>query len=100
MKTSKNGLLNYNEFIASTISEKVIESKENIRSVFNMIDKDGNGYVDKEEINFILEKYEIKRKGPHDITNQVDEIFKKSDKNNDGKIDFEEFVDTLCSNLI
>lgn len=47
MDTDKNGKINYTEFIASTLEDHVLSSKENLRNVFNMLDKDGNGFVDK-----------------------------------------------------
>lgn len=41
-------MMNYSDFIASFVNEKVINSKENLKGVFRMIDNDGNGVVDKE----------------------------------------------------
>lgn len=45
--TDKSGQINYTEFIAGYMDEKLMFKKENIMNVFQMIDKDGNGTVDK-----------------------------------------------------
>jgi Ca2+-binding EF-hand superfamily protein len=55
--TDKNGKINYTEFIASTLEDHLLSSKENLRNVFNMLDKDGNGYVDKNEVRSILSQH-------------------------------------------
>lgn len=45
---TKDGKINYTQFLASTISEQSLSAKENLEKVFNMMDKDGNGYVDRD----------------------------------------------------
>ena len=44
-----------------------------------MIDKDGNGFVEKDEINSIIERHEIKRKNQNEkdkkVREDVDKIF-------------------------
>lgn len=40
-------MMNYSDFLASFVNEKKINSKENLKTVFRMIDNDGNGVVDK-----------------------------------------------------
>lgn len=58
-----------------------------------MLDKDGNGFVDRDEIMGILSQHgHINER----IQKDADEIFNSVDVNRDGKIDFEEFVATIC----
>ena len=66
-----------------------------------MIDNDGNGVVDKEELVAILGRFGLKKKGlkEKNINSDLSKIFSTADKNNDGKIDFEEFVATVCSQI-
>jgi Ca2+-binding EF-hand superfamily protein len=56
-------MLNYSDFLASFVNEKKLSSKENLKTVFKMIDGDGNGVVDKEELNSILNRHGLRKKG-------------------------------------
>lgn len=54
-----------------------------------MIDNDGNGVVDKEELNAILKRHDMRRKVLKEKnSDDSNRIFSVADKNNDGKIDF------------
>lgn len=66
-----------------------------------MIDSDGNGYVDKNELNLILNRFGLKKKvlKEKNLNDDINKILMTADKNNDGKIDFEEFVATLCNEI-
>lgn len=101
IETDNNGMLNYSDFIASFVNEKKLKSKDNLKAVFKMIDNDGNGVVDKEELVAILNRFGLKKKGlkEKNINDDLSKIFSSVDKNNDGKIDFEEFVATVCSQI-
>lgn len=72
----------------------MISSKENLRNVFNMLDKDGNGYADKNEVRSILNQHG--HISSEKTEADLNEIFSSADINQDGKIDFEEFVSTIC----
>lgn len=101
VETDNNGMLNYSDFMASFVNEKKLKSKDNLKAVFKMIDNDGNGVVDKEELVAILNRFGMKRKGlkEKNINEDISKIFSSADKNNDGTIDFEEFVATVCSQI-
>ena len=43
--TDKNGKINYTEFVASCLDNSIIYKEENLKMVFRMLDKDGNGVV-------------------------------------------------------
>lgn len=45
--TNKNGLINYTEFVASSIETAKMFTRDNLVRVFKIIDKDGNGVVDQ-----------------------------------------------------
>jgi Ca2+-binding EF-hand superfamily protein len=45
--TDKNGNINYNEFLASSMDASKLFSEERIKQFFQMIDKDGNGLVER-----------------------------------------------------
>lgn len=56
-----------------------------------MLDKDGNGMIDREEVMSILSKH-----GHLQAEKDTNEIFDTTDANNDGKIDFKEFKAAMC----
>ncbi len=65
-----------------------------------MIDNDGNGVVDKEELNAILKRHDMRRKVLKEKNlDDSNRIFSVADKNNDGKIDFQEFVATVINQI-
>jgi calcium-dependent protein kinase len=85
----KNGLINYNEFIASLINYKDILKKENVLEAFRNLDVDKTGKVDILEIKNV-----IKTTGMDD-DNYIEKLFQKLDVNNDGELDFDEFLNGL-----
>jgi len=44
---SRNGKINYTEFVAASLEEGVIFEEDNILKAFKMLDYDGNGVVSK-----------------------------------------------------
>jgi calcium-dependent protein kinase len=85
----KNGLINYNEFITATIDYKNRIKKEQIYEAFSNFDSDKSGKLSLKEIADV-----IKPRGEEDIE-YLKTIFKSFDKNNDGEIDWEEFLEGL-----
>src|SRR4051794_23352252 len=79
--TDKSGLINYTEFIASTIDQKIFFREERLFAAFSMFDTDKNGRISLSEV-----KKALKVK-PED-ENKIMEIFKSIDINSDGEIDF------------
>ena len=75
------------EFALLKIINKVASRGINIKSLFNSWDKDGNSHLDAEEIIHGIEKdFSISLKREETIS-----LSKYLDKNNDGRIDFDEF---------
>ena len=92
--TDKNGKINYNEFIASTLGDQLVSSKDNLKNVFSMMDKDGNGFIDQDELLGILKQHG--HISSEKVLRNMKEIFATTDTNKDGKIDFDEFCNTIC----
>jgi len=60
----------------------------NVESTFKKIDKDGNGCLDREEIKEALMKLGV----PKDkVDEDVDDLIRSADENNDGQIQLDEF---------
>jgi len=43
----KNGRINYTEFLASSLPKEELFTESNLRKMFQLLDKDGNGNIDK-----------------------------------------------------
>ncbi len=83
--TDKNGAINYTEFIAATLKSDVFENNKNIQNAFEMLDKDGNGFIEEKELAEIIGL----QTGQNEET--VKKLIQEVDNNGDNKIDLNEF---------
>lgn len=70
-------------------------SNDDMREAFNLADADGNGTISPEELKKVVQKLSDDEETLSDA--EVGEIFALVDRNNDGQIDFEEFVQAITS---
>ena len=68
--TDHNQAINYNEFIAATLNDKTLKNSFSINKAFDFFDRDKNGQIEKEELQFILQNAGIDRVE----TNMIKEI--------------------------
>ena len=80
--------INYTQFIALTMPEKYYMDENNMKSAFDMFDKDGSGAIDYDELVVILNGGQFPNSGTKQM---ITEIIKKIDKSGKGSIDFEDF---------
>ena len=52
--TDGSGEIDYTEFLAATIDERVYLREDYLRTAFNMFDKDGSGFIDSSELGALL----------------------------------------------
>lgn len=91
--TDGSGVLDYSEFMAAALDKQKYVQEDMCWRAFKTFDKDGSGSIDKEELSKLLGLHDLTDQLQVSITeNEVDTIMKEVDLNNDGKIDFEEFV--------
>ena len=83
-----NGTIDYNEFVLATINKKKLLDKEKLEQTFKLFDKDGNGFISKEEIEEVLGTSVID-------SNELNKLFKEFDKNGDGQISLVEFKEMM-----
>ena len=80
----KNGKINYTEFLASSISQEELFTPSNLAKMFKLLDKDGNGQIDKLELMSLF--------SDHNLTEingkNIDEIIESCDKDKSGTISF------------
>lgn len=82
----RNGAINYTEFIAATLSQKLFADEFKLKEIFNAFDKDKNGFIDVDDLKEIMEK-----ERPEVLKEVISEI----DPNGDSRISFEEFKEMM-----
>lgn len=73
-----------------------IESDGELIAVFNAIDTDGSGCITVEELNDVLRRYVNKNV----VQAEVQELVDKADKDNDGKVNVQEFLQIVTSGVL
>lgn len=85
----KNGKIEYTEFIAATIQQAKMVSKEQLSKTFAAFDADGNGTISASELKVML---------GHEDNPDIgswEELIEEIDSNGDGEIDIKEFEEML-----
>ncbi|XP_066038744.1 calmodulin-like protein 3 [Chamaea fasciata] len=83
-----SGTIDFPEFL-SLMARKMrdTDGEEEIREAFRVFDKDGNGYISAAELRHVMTNL-----GEKLTDDEVDEMIKEADCNNDGQVNYEEFV--------
>ncbi|KAE9606544.1 putative protein kinase CAMK-CDPK family [Lupinus albus] len=81
-----NGTIDYIEFITATMHINRVEREDHLYKAFEYFDRDGSGYITLEELESALTKYNM------GDTKTMKEIIAEVDTNNDGRINYDEFV--------
>lgn len=85
-----DGLIDYNEFVASTMHLSKLEKEELLQKAFKQLDKDGSGTISVDELADALRKF--------GIYDDAKELLASADANQDGMIDYAEFSWLLRNN--
>ncbi|XP_065047360.1 calcium-dependent protein kinase 10-like [Musa acuminata AAA Group] len=80
-----SGTIDYDEFIAATLHLNKIEKEDHLFAAFQYFDKDGSGYITADELQQACEEF-----GMGDV--RLEEMIREADQDNDGRIDYNEFV--------
>ncbi|URE14354.1 hypothetical protein MUK42_34119 [Musa troglodytarum] len=80
-----SGTIDYGEFIAATLHLNKIEREDHLFAAFSYFDKDGSGYITQDELQQACEDLGVEAV-------HLDDMIKEVDQNNDGRIDYNEFV--------
>ena len=89
-----NGTLTFPQFL-KLLSQKYNDTKFNVeemKAVFRIFDKDGDGYITSDEI-----QEEMSKHGDVFSDQQIKQMMEGADSNGDGRIDYEEFVKLMES---
>ncbi|PIN08823.1 Ca2+/calmodulin-dependent protein kinase, EF-Hand protein superfamily [Handroanthus impetiginosus] len=80
-----SGTIDYGEFVAAMLHLNKVQKEDHMFAAFSYFDKDGSGYITKDELQQACEQF-----GLRDA--QLEEIIREVDQDNDGRIDYSEFV--------
>ncbi|KAK3032389.1 hypothetical protein RJ639_037107 [Escallonia herrerae] len=81
-----NGTIDYDEFITATMHMNRMDREEHLYTAFQYFDKDHSGYITMEELEQALREFGM------DDGRDIKEIISEVDSDNDGRINYDEFV--------
>lgn len=80
-----SGTIDYGEFVAAMLHLNKVQKEDHMYAAFSYFDKDGSGYITYDELQQACEKFGVE-------DSQLEEIIREVDQDNDGRIDYSEFV--------
>ncbi|GAA0173054.1 non-receptor serine/threonine protein kinase [Lithospermum erythrorhizon] len=80
-----SGTIDYGEFVAAMLHLNKIQKEDHMFAAFSFFDEDGSGYITHDELKQACEKFGL-------VDFHLEEIISEVDQNNDGLIDYGEFV--------
>ncbi|XP_053382173.1 uncharacterized protein LOC123540088 [Mercenaria mercenaria] len=92
-----DGYIDFEEYfnVMRTKMIKMDFEKERLKTAFKVLDLDQDGFISRDELSHALSKT-----GDQFTEKEINDIIERADKNNDGKIDYNEFVDAeLCKSV-
>eukprot|EP00250_Pteridium_aquilinum_P005248 c15373_g1_i1 orf=521-2083(-) len=84
----RSGCIDYEEFLAATINLNKLHKEEDLAAAFSYFDKDGSGLITVEELQQACVEQKME-------DTEIQDIIKEIDQNNDGCIDYSEFVSMM-----
>ena len=92
MDSNNNGLIDNTEFIAACMYSQNYTQEKKIRQAFEYFDRDGSGAISAEELKECLHSDDFTL-----TDDQINDLIKEVDQNEDGQIDYHEFLDMMMS---
>ncbi|RDX73745.1 Calcium-dependent protein kinase 1, partial [Mucuna pruriens] len=85
---NNSGTIDYGEFIAATLHLNKVDREDHLVAAFSYFDRSGSGYITQDELQKACEEF-----GMENVC--LEEMIQEADQNNDGRIDYNEFVDMM-----
>ena len=93
MDVDGNGELDYEEFVAATLDQSKMQNEDHMERAFAYFDKDNSGFITLDELKKVIADFGMSTtQGMNE-----NEFMKALDANNDGKIDYDEFLAFMSS---
>ena len=86
--TNNSNKIEYSEFISALLEKKEYLKTDNLLKSFRMLDKNDDGKISKDELKKVLNKNDFDE-------NDLKQFMSKFDTDNDGQIDYNEFVSNM-----
>ena len=86
--TDHSWKIDYTEFLAASMDQKLYLREERLSEAFQMLDRDSSGKISKDEIKKALKLDDL-----DDVT--LEKYIKEYDLNGDGEIDYNEFLNMM-----
>nr|GMD76360.1 Calcium-dependent protein kinase 1 [Ipomoea batatas] len=83
-----SGTIDYGEFIAAMLHINKITKEDHLFAAFSYFYKDGSGYITADELQKACDEFGIK-------DTRLEEMIQEADEDNDGRIDYSEFVSMM-----
>ncbi|KAF9595433.1 hypothetical protein IFM89_000351 [Coptis chinensis] len=80
-----SGTIDYGEFLAATLNLNKVQREDHLFAAFSYLDKDGSGYITQDELQQACKEFGID-------DDRLEEMIHEVDQDNDGRIDYSEFV--------
>ena len=88
-----NGTIDFPEFLMLTSRKmKDTDSEEDIKEAFRVFDRDASGFISAGELAHVMTNL-----GEKLTDEEVDEMIREADVDNDGRINYEEFLTMMTS---
>jgi calmodulin len=88
-----NGTIDFKEFLCLMVKKmKDTDTDEELLEAFKVFDRDGNGFITSHELRNVMNSL-----GENLTPEEIEEMIKEADLDNDGQIDYEEFVKMMMS---
>lgn len=82
------GYIDFKEFLGLMVRKmKDIEIEDELLETFKVFDKDGNGYITADELRKVILTI-----GDNVTTDEVEDMIREADKDQDGKLSYEDFM--------
>ncbi|XP_047330724.1 calcium-dependent protein kinase 20-like [Impatiens glandulifera] len=88
-----SGTIDYGEFVAAMLHLNKVQKEDHVFAAFSYFDKDGSGYITQDELQQACEQF-----GLGNV--QLEDIIREVDQDNDGRIDYNEFVAMMHDNSL
>ena len=93
MDLEGNGEINFENFVSIVKRrEKDVDNEEEVLNAFKLFDKEGNGLININELKHIMLTV-----GNNISETELNDLLKEADTDNDGYINYEEFIRSLLA---